>query len=788
MNVRLPISLDALQRRGKEPVSAPLARYMKLSASRTILGENPERWAEEAYDELLRQHPWSSKYSVRKQMSATNDNGYAAGFFQITPREIPASVAGPSTVNVLTIPIILKDYELFPFDVFAYKGSFYPLTQERAERLLNLRDMFRETDRADFRDLIRRNNLPLSARDYGSAAYDRLPSIKFAMPKALSPLMWDDAAKSTLAYSVSDVHGQVLKDLRTSVLSEGSRKESQDRRRLLFNSIGEPLYHLLDSDGRFAFHGPVKVSSAQDEEAARATALDKLAQPAALVLKADASSVYGQILFRSDPRTGKVGLGESAKLSSYEVREQFGTKTLEQVLAGGECVVSLAPATAFEKSSLAKIVNEGLEKESYHKAVAASVDASRTMPATEHVFVRKPSASYRLAGLPEKFKGFAVNDVGMSGDSAVCAVLTDEGSLHHVSSWELQDSYVILPTNSGAKPPSIRISKGSSHRGDLPNCAVWSDGSTLWMTCYGESETEIEGTYYHSGERNGLVSLNTGFKNHAFEPLGSTVILHIPSGATLIERNTVVKGGTLGSSSEMSEEEIETPAEEEAEAQAEETAENEPSAEEEAEEETEEVKVAHDRGKYRVYSDTLSAHTNLGSDALSETDTRKALALLGASDAMIDGVLKLSQQDSLVTVPLRRVELASGYTLVHRAAEKTEKISAMTEALRPQQAQVVARLLPLRKNMSQARTKLSASALDTSVDAALSLGFLNRKNLLKFVDFLPSFDEAQSALCALLVASRLGLDEVDEESLEGAIQSMEKVLQGLRIIEMALLG
>ena len=70
----------------------------------------------------------------------------------------------------------------------------------------------------------------------------------------------------------------------------------------------------------------------------------------------------------------------------------------------------------------------------------------------------------------------------------------------------------------------------------------------------------------------------------------------------------------------------------------------------------------------------------------------------------------------------------------------------------------------------------------TAVDAVLSLGFINPENIATFVGYLPTLDEAQSRMCELLIASRLGVREVSEGSLERAIRALEDVIQGLRLI------
>lgn len=70
----------------------------------------------------------------------------------------------------------------------------------------------------------------------------------------------------------------------------------------------------------------------------------------------------------------------------------------------------------------------------------------------------------------------------------------------------------------------------------------------------------------------------------------------------------------------------------------------------------------------------------------------------------------------------------------------------------------------------------------TAVDTILSLGFLNDENMLEFLKSLPVLDDAQSRMCELLLASRLGLKDVPSGALEKAIRAVEQVIEGLRVI------
>lgn len=69
---------------------------------------------------------------------------------------------------------------------------------------------------------------------------------------------------------------------------------------------------------------------------------------------------------------------------------------------------------------------------------------------------------------------------------------------------------------------------------------------------------------------------------------------------------------------------------------------------------------------------------------------------------------------------------------------------------------------------------------DETVDAMLSLGFINPENITKFIEFLPKFEGTQEKLCELLMATRMGLKDLDEGALRTSVKALEKVIEGLK--------
>ena len=69
---------------------------------------------------------------------------------------------------------------------------------------------------------------------------------------------------------------------------------------------------------------------------------------------------------------------------------------------------------------------------------------------------------------------------------------------------------------------------------------------------------------------------------------------------------------------------------------------------------------------------------------------------------------------------------------------------------------------------------------EETVDSVLSLNFVNPENLKLFMDYIPAFEDSVSNLASMLVASRLGMKEVDEDSTKQAMEVLDGVLNSLK--------
>lgn len=72
------------------------------------------------------------------------------------------------------------------------------------------------------------------------------------------------------------------------------------------------------------------------------------------------------------------------------------------------------------------------------------------------------------------------------------------------------------------------------------------------------------------------------------------------------------------------------------------------------------------------------------------------------------------------------------------------------------------------------------SPTDTSVDAILSLGFMNKNNLQEFIAQVPAYEQVTSDLAKLLLYIRLGIQSVPEQPVRMAMKELTSVVERLR--------
>jgi hypothetical protein len=192
------------------------------------------------------------------------------------------------------------------------------------------------------------------------------------------------------------------------------------------------------------------------------------------------------------------------------------------------------------------------------------------------------------------------------------------------------------------------------------------------------------------------------------------------------------------------------------------------------------IKTASDLDSVQVTSDGLSyglrgknARSFVG--VLNEEEVSFALGALGIQGGQIPSILKEAAFRPVTVHGTRRV------------VEEGMAIAAMTKAA----AAVVPNVDHLRRDLvaevamlctSKARGMYKEASVVISrenLDAILSLNFITPENVAVFVQSMPDLEKSANKLAEIVVASRMGMDEVRESAACRAMESLSSVINGL---------
>jgi hypothetical protein len=86
----------------------------------------------------------------------------------------------------------------------------------------------------------------------------------------------------------------------------------------------------------------------------------------------------------------------------------------------------------------------------------------------------------------------------------------------------------------------------------------------------------------------------------------------------------------------------------------------------------------------------------------------------------------------------------------------------------------------LRRNLVK-----EAAALEDSetADKILAMNFINPENISTFASYLPELDDTSSKLAEMLVAARLGMQQIPEQAIQSAMVNLEEVIEGVKALQ-----
>lgn len=152
-------------------------------------------------------------------------------------------------------------------------------------------------------------------------------------------------------------------------------------------------------------------------------------------------------------------------------------------------------------------------------------------------------------------------------------------------------------------------------------------------------------------------------------------------------------------------------------------------------------------------------------DIMNETDASFALSVCGYASNQIGSLMEKSA--------------SVGYANLYH----TRSINISSEVRKS----LMSKIAFSRIDVSELKTNLikEASVIveKETVDSILALRFLTPENVGMYVNYLPELEKSASKLAEILIASRLGMDDVTEVSAKNALSQMSSVIEGLKSLQ-----
>ena len=117
---------------------APLRIELEKRASTaTKLEKDPEEWPGEFLSETYKQHAFLSAFETDLEMQRVDQaRGYAVGRVLVYPAKLQKEAAVQQN-RLISLPVIVRDRELAPLDVYQHRENWHPMIEERVQDILH---------------------------------------------------------------------------------------------------------------------------------------------------------------------------------------------------------------------------------------------------------------------------------------------------------------------------------------------------------------------------------------------------------------------------------------------------------------------------------------------------------------------------------------------------------------------------------------------------------------------------------------------------------------------------
>ena len=114
----------------------PLEIGIEKTAGTTRLEKDPEEWPSEIVSESYRQHPFLTDFETDLELQRVDQaRGYAVGRLLVYPPKMEKEAAAQSG-RIVAFPVIVREREMAPLDVFQYKEEWHPLVESQVQNIM----------------------------------------------------------------------------------------------------------------------------------------------------------------------------------------------------------------------------------------------------------------------------------------------------------------------------------------------------------------------------------------------------------------------------------------------------------------------------------------------------------------------------------------------------------------------------------------------------------------------------------------------------------------------------
>ncbi len=717
----------------------PEVSFEKIAAE-VDLSEDPNKWPHEVVQELYKQVPYIADFEPHVQMEKVDsERGYGMGHVEISTKSetqmgTDTELQEAAGIRSVRIPVVIKEHKLSPFDLLVNDVSkVLPLTESRLRQALFRPQAFDVTSETPGDQSMIGQLYPPYRQNYGFGGGG--VSIGAGMGKnasALEEFLLEDGSKTA-----SVLEEELVKELESK--DPGFRYPFKKTSSLITATFA--TFNKTDIDGFFdklsadeglqaAYHqnrdavmGPLSTLAHYEPVSTekRASAFAGALKPSVTQLTKTASGTY---LMKT--ACANYWAPETVEVGRQDVIRAFGEKVALAADEAGQVTLAEGAEGAPEESPPDQSAPEPIEEPGLYK-------------------VTEEETGKELIGC------VITNLLDIDGTALPLALFTN-GS------------------HAATQPDILGEPVGETI--DLPSAPPGGAGAFFSQTEDGQLQATIPlelsgGSYAMPGEPATLSGSTFDGREIevSIQPNLQTIMLS-PEGKVLVPDTWQwTPLGAAEAVSLSSTEAVEESPEDWHESSERETPEDLEGAEDpEGVEEKESHVVV--RGDHDCFTFTGPAVAKLASAETSMVGLDQAMFLLaGLGVHQGYGVEKLAHS---LNSPQQ--------VKTHRAI----KTAASQDAWARKEAEKCAHIAPiLRKDL----VKEAAVIPDpTAVDAVLSLGFINPENIMTFVSYLPTLEEAQTKMCDLLLAARLGVSDIPVSALERAVRSTEETIEGLKVL------